>query len=34
MGNAEEVIKLAADAVTTTNEQDGVATAIERYLFG
>ncbi|WP_348651734.1 Cof-type HAD-IIB family hydrolase [Paenibacillus silviterrae] len=34
MGNAEDVIKLAADAVTTSNEQDGVATAIERYLLG
>ncbi|WP_068777072.1 Cof-type HAD-IIB family hydrolase [Paenibacillus sp. FJAT-26967] len=34
MGNAEEELKRAADAVTDTNEQDGVARAIQRYVFG
>ncbi len=34
MGNAERELKLAADAVTDTNEQDGVAVAIQRFLFG
>jgi hydroxymethylpyrimidine pyrophosphatase-like HAD family hydrolase len=34
MGNAEQELKLAADAVTDTNEQDGVAVAIQRFLFG
>ena len=31
MGNAPDFIKLAADAVTETNEHDGAAIAIERY---
>lgn len=34
MGNADEQLKLVADAVTETNEQDGVAKAIQRYVFG
>lgn len=34
MGNAEQELKLAADSVTDTNEQDGVAVAIQRFLFG
>ncbi|WP_066190640.1 Cof-type HAD-IIB family hydrolase [Gracilibacillus timonensis] len=33
MGNAEQVIKEKADAVTDTNERDGVAKAIQKYLF-
>ena len=32
MGNAEEEILQDADAVTETNEEDGVACAIERYI--
>lgn len=32
MGNARENAKLAADAVTASNEEDGVADIIERYL--
>jgi Cof subfamily protein (haloacid dehalogenase superfamily) len=34
MGNANEEIKRAANVITNTNEQDGVAKAIQRYLFG
>lgn len=34
MGNAREDIKQAADAVTASNEQDGVAQALERYVLG
>lgn len=33
MGNADEILKQAADIVTGTNEQDGVAQAIKQYLF-
>lgn len=32
MGNGNEDIKKAADWITDTNEQDGVAKAITRYL--
>jgi HAD superfamily hydrolase (TIGR01484 family) len=32
MGNAQEAVKQAADAVTGTNEEDGVAQAIRSYL--
>lgn len=32
MGNADDQIKRIADHVTDTNEHDGVATAIKRYL--
>lgn len=34
MGNAPEVIKLAADYVTDTNNNDGVAKAIHHHCFG
>lgn len=34
MGNAEAAVKEAADEITATNEEDGVAKAIQRYLFG
>ncbi|WP_040952914.1 Cof-type HAD-IIB family hydrolase [Gorillibacterium massiliense] len=34
MGNAQEDIKRAAKAVTATNEEDGVAQVIRKYLFG
>lgn len=33
MGNAENVLKRAADQITRTNEEDGVANAIQNYLF-
>ncbi|TNJ66298.1 HAD family phosphatase [Paenibacillus hemerocallicola] len=33
MGNADEDVKLAADGVTDTNERNGVAKAIQKYLF-
>ena len=32
MGNAQQAVKEAADAVTATNAQDGVAEAIRRYV--
>ncbi|MNW12292.1 Sugar phosphatase YidA [compost metagenome] len=32
MGNAQEAVKQSADAVTGTNEEDGVAQAIRTYL--
>ncbi|MNN52806.1 Sugar phosphatase YidA [compost metagenome] len=32
MGNAQEAVKQAADAVTGTNDEDGVAQAIRTYL--
>lgn len=32
MGNAQDVVKAAADAVTLSNEEDGVAEVIRRYL--
>ncbi|ULL15906.1 HAD family phosphatase [Paenibacillus sp. H1-7] len=34
MGNADEQLKRVADAFTDTNERDGVAKAIQRYVFG
>jgi hydroxymethylpyrimidine pyrophosphatase-like HAD family hydrolase len=34
MGNASEAVKRAADAVTRSNEEDGFAAAIERFVFG
>jgi HAD superfamily hydrolase (TIGR01484 family) len=34
MGNAQAEVKLAADVVTATNEEDGVAQIIRRYVFG
>ena len=34
MGNASEPVKRAAQAVTLSNEEDGFAVAIERYVFG
>jgi hydroxymethylpyrimidine pyrophosphatase-like HAD family hydrolase len=33
MGNAADVVKQAADEITTRNTEDGVAVAIERHLF-
>lgn len=33
MGNANETVKLAADGITDTNERNGVAKAIQNYLF-
>ncbi len=33
MGNAEEGVKQIADFITKTNEEDGVALAIEKYVF-
>ncbi|TVY10029.1 Cof-type HAD-IIB family hydrolase [Paenibacillus cremeus] len=33
MGNAQEEVKRRADAVTDTNDEDGVAKAIQRYIF-
>ena len=32
MGNAPAAIKALADVTTTSNEEDGVATAIKRYV--
>lgn len=34
MGNAAEEVKRAAHATTSSNEEDGFAVAIERYVFG
>ena len=34
MGNASDAVKRAADATTLSNEEDGFAIAIERYVFG
>ncbi|MFS8578743.1 MAG: HAD hydrolase family protein, partial [Novibacillus thermophilus] len=34
MGNAQERVREAADWVTVTNEEDGVATAIHRWVLG
>ncbi|MDH7571426.1 MAG: HAD-IIB family hydrolase, partial [Armatimonadota bacterium] len=34
MGNAPETVKRAADAVTLTHDEAGVAAAIERYALG
>lgn len=33
MGNADEELKAIADAQTDTNARDGVAKAIQRYIF-
>ena len=33
MGNAEDALKQIADGITESNEKDGVAKAIEKYLF-
>jgi HAD superfamily hydrolase (TIGR01484 family) len=33
MGNASDTVKREADAVTLSNEEDGFAAAIERYVF-
>lgn len=34
MGNAQEAVKSAADAVTLTNNENGVAEVIKRFVFG
>lgn len=34
MGNAQEIVKMKADAVTASNDEDGVAKALSAYLFG
>jgi hydroxymethylpyrimidine pyrophosphatase-like HAD family hydrolase len=34
MGNATDEVKAAAQATTLSNEEDGFAEAIERYVFG
>jgi HAD superfamily hydrolase (TIGR01484 family) len=34
MGNAQENVKKAADVVTVTNDEDGVARVIREYVFG
>jgi hydroxymethylpyrimidine pyrophosphatase-like HAD family hydrolase len=34
MGNAGDSVKRAADATTLSNDEDGFAAAIERYVFG
>lgn len=34
MGNASEAVKAAASATTLTNDEDGFAAAIDRYVFG
>jgi hypothetical protein len=34
MGNAQRAVKEAADAVVATNEEDGVAEVIRRFVFG
>ncbi len=34
MGNASEAVKRAAQAITLTNDEDGLAVAIERYALG
>jgi HAD superfamily hydrolase (TIGR01484 family) len=34
MGNAQDEVKQEADDVTDTNEEDGVAKAIQKYIFG
>jgi HAD superfamily hydrolase (TIGR01484 family) len=34
MGNADNPVKAAAQATTLTNEEDGFAAAIDRYVFG
>lgn len=34
MGNALDTVKAAADTVTLTNDEDGVAAAIRKFIFG
>ena len=34
MGNAMDIVKAAADTVTLTNDADGVAAAIGKFIFG
>ena len=34
MGNAAEAVKQVASAVTLSNDEDGFAVAIERYVLG
>ena len=34
MANAEEQVKEAADYITLSNEEDGVAEAIEKFVLG
>lgn len=34
MGNAEEQVKAIADAVTASNNEDGVAKAVQKFIFG
>ncbi|MDQ0897785.1 MULTISPECIES: Cof-type HAD-IIB family hydrolase [unclassified Paenibacillus] len=34
MGNAEEQVKAIADAVTMSNNEDGVAKAVQKFIFG
>lgn len=34
MGNAQDEVKAVADAVTATNDEDGVARVIQQYIFG
>ena len=34
MGNALDTVKAAADTVTLTNDENGVAAAIKKYIFG
>ena len=34
MGNATDAVKRVADATTLSNDEDGVAVAIERYVLG
>lgn len=33
MGNAQEPVKKAADYITSSNEEDGVAEAIHKFLY-
>ncbi len=32
MGNGEEIVKSSADIVTSSNDEDGVAKVIEKYI--
>ncbi len=34
MGNAEEEVKACADFITLSNDEDGVAYAMEKFVFG
>ena len=33
MGNAPDIVKEKADDITATNDEDGVAKALEKYFF-